>query len=143
MKLKWLKLENFRNYESLDLDFTKSNVMALVGSNAQGKTNILEGIAYLALGKSFRARRSIETLAWDRPHGRIRGMVENKKKKVELEIFLQRDPDLKKVKKQNKVTSPKDFLGNLRVVIFTPDHLLLVHGSPRLRRQYLDRVLVQ
>lgn len=143
MELKWLQLENFRNYDSLELDFTESKVLALVGPNAQGKTNVLESIAFLALGKSFRARRALETLGWDRPHGRIKAGVQNKKRDTELEIFLQRSPETKKVKKQSKVTTPTDFIGNLRVVLFTPDHLLLVHGSPSLRRQYLDRMLVQ
>ena len=58
MKLKWLKLEDFRNYENLELSFN-DGVTALVGLNAQGKTNLLESIAFLALGKSFRAGRAL------------------------------------------------------------------------------------
>ncbi len=139
MRLISLQLENFRNYDVLDLDLSQSQVTALIGSNAQGKTNIIEGIAFLALGKSFRTRNSMETLGWDRPHGRIRGKVED----TELEVFFQRSPETKKVKLQQQVVAPKAFLGNLRVVIFTPDHLQLISGSPSLRRQYLDRTLVQ
>lgn len=142
MKLKWLKLEGFRNYADLELTLD-TEITALVGLNAQGKTNLLESIAFLALGKSFRAHRSLETLHWNHPHGRVKGVVEENGKDVELEIFLQRSPELKKVKKGDKVTAPKSFLGTLRVVIFTPDHLELVSGSPTERRQYLDRLLLQ
>lgn len=142
MKLKWLKLEHFRNYDALELELD-APVTALVGLNAQGKTNLLESIAFLALGKSFRASKAMETLKWDRPHGRIRAGVERKGKETSLEIFLQRDPDTKKVKKQSKWTSPKNFIGTLRAVLFTPDHLDLVTGSPHARRQYLDRLLIQ
>ena len=143
MKLNWLKLEDFRNYPNLEIDLTKSPVLALVGPNAQGKTNLLESIAFLALGKSFRSRKSMETLSWEKPYGRIKGEVEQVGRQMKLEIFLQRSPDSKKLKKQGQVVKPKDFLGNLRVVIFTPDHLQMITGSPRLRRQFMDQVLIQ
>ncbi len=142
MKLKWLKLEHFRNYDDLEINLD-SPVTALVGLNAQGKTNLLESIAFMALGKSFRASKALETLKWDRPHGRIRACVERKGKETQLEIFLQRSPETKKVKKQSKWTTPKNFLGTLRAVLFTPDHLDLITGSPQARRQYLDRLLIQ
>lgn len=145
MRLKHLTLEGFRNYEDLELTLN-APVTALVGLNAQGKTNLLESIAFLALGKSFRAPKSLETLHWDRPHGRIKGTLTDEKsegKELELEVFLQRTPELKKVKLASKVTTPKNFLGNLRVVLFTPDQLDLVSGSPAGRRQFLDRLLMQ
>lgn len=142
MKLTRLRLEHFRNYEALELDLD-APVTALVGLNAQGKTNLLESIAFLALGKSFRAHKALETLQWDRPHGRIRATLERKGKATELEIFLQRSPEAKKVKKQSKWVMPKNFIGTLRVVLFTPDHLELVTGSPHARRQYVDRLLIQ
>ncbi|QQR54762.1 DNA replication/repair protein RecF [Candidatus Peregrinibacteria bacterium] len=142
MKLKWIKLEGFRNYYDLELEL-KSPITALVGLNAQGKTNLLESIAFLALGKSFRASRSLETLHWDRSHGRIKGCIEEEGKEVELEVYMQREPETKKVKKAEKWTLPKHFLGSLRIVLFTPDDLDLVSGSPALRRQFLDRLLLQ
>ncbi len=139
MYLQQLELEHFRNYESLSLNFEESPVMALIGMNAQGKTNLLESIGFLAYGKSFRTPHALETLNWDRPHGRIKATVND----VDLEVFLQRKPEQKAFKKFSKVIPGKDFLGHLRIVIFTPEHLLLVGGSPKLRRQYFDRVLVQ
>lgn len=143
MQLLALHLENFRNYESLDLDLSKHQVTALIGPNAQGKTNLLESIAFLALGKSFRTHHSMETLGWERPHGRIRGTISRDSKETDLEVFFQRDPEAKKMKKGNSLVPPNEFLGNLRVVLFAPDHLELITGSPALRRQYIDRILVQ
>lgn len=142
MKLNWIRLEGFRNYHDLELKLD-TQITALVGLNAQGKTNLLESIAFLALGKSFRATRSLETLHWEHPHGRIQGRIQEDGKEVELEVFMQREPESKKVKKAEKVTTPKNFLGSLRVVLFTPDDLDLVTGSPSLRRQFLDRLLLQ
>lgn len=142
MKLKWLKLEHFRNYEDLELTLD-APVTALVGLNAQGKTNLLESIAFLALGKSFRSVRALDALKWDRPHGRIRACIEQNGKEKQLEVFFQRNPEAKKVKVKSKWTTPKNFIGNLRTVLFTPDHLDLITGSPHARRQFLDRLLVQ
>jgi len=58
-------------------------------------------------------------------------------------VFMQRDPQIKKVKKGARMASPKSFFGSLRVVLFTPDHLDLVTGSPTDRRKFLDRLLLQ
>ncbi len=143
MQLEWLQLEQFRNYSALNLDFTQAPVLALVGANAQGKSNLLESIAFLALGKSFRTQHSLEALGWQQPHGRIKGAVRRGKESTELEIFFQAEPEQKILKKHGKVVAAKDFLGTLRVVIFTPEHLQLVNGGPQLRRQFLDRTLIQ
>ncbi len=139
MRLRSLQLENFRNYKELSLDLSKEETVAFVGQNAQGKTNILEAVAFLALGKSFRADRFLDSLHWDREHGRIRGTLDD----TELEVFLSREPRSKKVKKNQKVARPRDFLGHLHVVLFTPDSLLMISEGPRLRRQFFDRLLVQ
>lgn len=139
MQLKSLKLENFRNYEKLDIQFDQP-VTAFIGQNAQGKTNILEAVAFLALGKSFRARKALDTLLWDAPHGRIKAEFDEEES---LEIFLQAKPEQKKFKHNELLVKPSEFLGHLRVVLFTPDHMQLISGSPRLRRQYLDRLLIQ
>lgn len=138
MKLYSLILQNFRNYDNLEIDLDEG-ITALVGENAQGKTNILESIAFLALGKSFRSGTLTDFLAWEKPHGRIRGTAES----GELEVFFEREPQSKKIKKHGKIASAKEFLGSIHIVLFTPDSLEMITGSPRLRRQYFDRLLVQ
>lgn len=143
MQLISLQLENFRNYEKLEILLEENQTLALIGQNAQGKTNLLESIAFLALGKSFRTRHSMETLGWERPHGRIKGKIKSKDDETELEVFFQRQPEMRKVKKQQQLVAPKEFIGSFRIVLFTPDHMQLITGSPSLRRQYMDRALVQ
>ncbi len=143
MRLNWLKLEDFRNYSSLFLDLKGISTLALVGENAQGKTNLLESIAFLALGKSFRSRKAMESLAWERPYGRVKAGIEYKGKEKELEIFFQRNPEIRVFKRNGGIVKAQEFLGTLRVVIFTPDHMQMLGGSPRLRRRFMDRVLVQ
>lgn len=142
MKLKSLKLENFRNYDSIEVEIDK-NLTALVGDNAQGKSNFLESVAFLALGKSFRTNNFVEVLSWERPHGRIQGCFETIDSDKNLEVFFEREPQRKKFKKQEKLSNHKDFMGTFRVVIFTPENLNMISGSPFLRRQYFDRLLVQ
>lgn len=139
MEIQSLELEHFRNFQSLKFDFSKNPILALVGQNAQGKTNFLEAVAFLALGKSFRTGRSMDVIAWNQNHTRIRGKVEGKS----LEVFLQKNPEKKVLKFQGKIRKPAHFLGHLKVVLFTPDHLSLVTSGPAFRRQFIDRLLVQ
>ena len=64
MRIKRLKVENFRNLEKLDIEFS-DGVNIIYGNNAQGKTNIIEAIYIFSFGKSFRANRDIELLKFD------------------------------------------------------------------------------
>lgn len=144
MHLKTLELENFRNYKNLILDFEKDQVTVLVGDNAEGKTNLLESIYCLGLTKSFRSRKSFEQICWGREHSRIKGKVENLNGDQELEIFCAKTGNCKKVLKVNEgVVKSQDFIGNLNLVIFTPDDLNLISLSPGLRRRYLNMLISQ
>ena len=74
MELHNLKLRNFRNYEELNLDFDPG-VNLIVGRNAQGKTNLLEAVAYLGTGKSFRAQKQSEMLRFGADFGDLEGEI--------------------------------------------------------------------
>ncbi len=141
MNLTRIQLENFRNYAQLDMELAP--ITALIGDNAQGKTNVLEALAFCAWGKSFRGSRTREVLYWEADYGRIRVQGENEGKKQQLEVQFQRNPELKRFKIEDNVCAPKDWIGQVRAVLFTPDHLDLVTGSPAGRRQFLDRLLLQ
>jgi DNA replication and repair protein RecF len=144
MHLKSLKLENFRNYKDLSIEFEKDQITVLVGKNAQGKTNLLESIYSLALTKSFRSKKNFEQICWDREHSRIKAEVENSDGEQLLEIFCSKAPMCQKVLKLNesKVKSV-EFVGNLNIVIFTPDDLNLISLSPNIRRKYLNMAISQ
>ena len=85
MRIKRLKVENFRNLENLDIEFSEG-VNIIYGNNAQGKTNIIEAIYIFSFGKSFRANRDIELLKFDKEY--FLSNIEIMKKDRELEMDL-------------------------------------------------------
>ena len=74
MKLDHIRLEHFRNYQELDLEFDPG-VNLIVGENAQGKTNLLEAISYLGSGKSFRAQKNSELVQFGAEFSKIEGRL--------------------------------------------------------------------
>lgn len=140
MKIKEITLRNFRNYRELRLELN-SHLNIFVGNNAQGKTNILEAIYLLATTKSFRATKEIEMVKHDESRALISGNVEREATHT-LEIILNTFAP-KIVKYNTTEVTPKDFIGNFNVVLFTPEDLYLIKGSPSERRRFLDQEISQ
>lgn len=140
--LRKLVLENFRNYKNQEMDFvSKPGLTYLIGDNGQGKTNLLEAIYMLALGKSFRTSDDADLIEWSAEYGRVKGIVGDNQ---ELEIFLGRPPQPRRVFKQNDVRiSANNFVGRAKVVFFHPEDLNMLYMGPDLRRRYLDIMLLQ
>ena len=143
-----LALQNFRSYSKKTFVFSPLTTL-IVGPNTAGKTNILEAIMFLATGKSFRADQDREAIAWGEELSRMNAKCQMLNDKCELELVLtsgevqgQQAP-LKKYLINGVPRRQVDFVGNLRAVLFWPEHLELVTDSPSLRRKYLDSVLVQ
>ena len=139
--LKSLELEDFRNYGRLKLNFTaETGLTYLIGDNGQGKTNLLEAIYMLALGKSFRVSDEESLIKWGADFGRVRGIFEGST----MEIFLGKPPQPKRVFKINEVkSSAVNFVGRLRAVFFHPEDLNVLYLGPDLRRRYLDIMILQ
>lgn len=137
MILSLLTLQQFRSYVRRSFTFS-SHTTLIVGPNTIGKTNILEAIMMLTTGKSFRADADREAIRWNQEFARITGMVDKDKK---LELVL--TPKIKRYLVNGIPRRQIDFVGNLRAVLFWPEHLDLVTDSPSIRRKYLDYVLVQ
>ncbi|MDD2212002.1 MAG: DNA replication/repair protein RecF [Clostridia bacterium] len=148
MYLEKLTLTNYRNYESLNSDFS-FQVNLLRGFNAQGKTNLLEAIYYLAIGKAYRSIREDQLIKWGHHHFSIKGQVKNKIGQTNLEVFFHNQQQVKqlrrvkRVQKEIKVNGLKvgrtaDFLSNLTAVLFAPENLSIIQGSPTERRKLLD-----
>lgn len=139
--LKSLELENFRNYGRLRLNFTaETGLTYLIGDNGQGKTNLLEAIYMLALGKSFRVSDEESLIKWGADFGRVRGVFEGST----MEIFLGKPPQPKRVFKINEVkSSAVNFVGRVRAVFFHPEDLNVLYLGPDLRRRYLDIMILQ
>lgn len=141
MHLNNLQLSNFRNYDFLQLDFHKS-VVIFLGENAQGKTNLLESIYTLALTRSHRTNNEQELIQWDKKQAYIKGEVQKAFTKVPLELFLTKKGRKTKVNhiEQKKLST---YVGQLNVILFAPEDLSLVKGSPQVRRRFLDMEIGQ
>ena len=148
MNLDEIALQNFRSYAKKTFAFSPQTTL-IVGPNTAGKTNILEAIMFLATGKSFRADQDREAIAWSKELSVISCQLSDGNEQTKLELFLtqgevqgQKAP-MKKYLVNGVPRRQVDFVGNLRAVLFWPEHLELVTDSPSLRRRYLDSVLVQ
>ena len=139
-----LALANVRNY--VDLDWSPApGLNLLVGENAQGKSNLLEAIAMLGTGKSFRTSREGELLREGMPVATIGGQAQLLPGNVRLACRLALGANgLRKTYTRNgKPVRYAGYLGTLRVVVFVPAHLALVSGPPALRRTLINTALSQ
>lgn len=142
MHIRELLLKNFRNYISLNLTFNPY-LNILVGDNAQGKTNILEAIYFTATGRSHRTNKENELLRWQEKFFQIDLRAEKDHRKINIEIITA-DDGRKKIK-LNGVPKKRtgELVGELNVVLFSPEDLMLVKGGPAIRRKYLDLEISQ
>lgn len=140
MQIQKLKLEHFRNYQNFELDFEKK-VLLIKGKNARGKTNLIEALFALSIGKSFRLKDLSEAIEWEQDYMRITGLLVDE---TELELFYSTHPRKQKVSKINGVKIKlNDFVGNFLSVLFTPEDIDLISSAPGLRRRFLDILLSQ
>lgn len=141
MFLQQLNLTNFRNYENVNLEFS-DGINIFYGNNAQGKTNILEGIYFLALTKSHRTNNDNELLKDDKVNFSVTGIL--KKDDMSYKLKIQYIDKKKKYYIDNdEIKKNHDFLSKLNVVIFYPDDIELIKGMPEVRRKFLNTELSQ
>ncbi len=141
MILNHLSLKNYRNYDSIELE-TEHNVNLFVGSNAQGKTNLLEAIFVLALTKSHRTNKDKELIHWNQQQASVKAEIIKKYGVNHLELWITQQG---KKAKMNGLEQKKlsNFIGALNVVMFAPEDLDIVKGSPGIRRRFLDMEIGQ
>lgn len=144
-----IKLYDFRNYDNGSFEFSKG-VTVISGENAKGKTNLLEGIYLLGVGESFRAKRTEEMVRFGQELGRVSGkIVVSKKDSVVVEVIVNGGVVMGKVVNKRKYLVDgvsrrrKDILGYLPLVLFHPEDVEIISGSPDIKRRFLDRVLIQ
>lgn len=145
MKISTLTLENYRSYESFTLDLShEKNCTVIIGDNGLGKTNLLESIYLLSIGKSFRVSGKDALINWEKDYLRCKCSLSEENLETELEFFYSKTPRRQQQLKKNKVkTSAINYVGNLLTVLFQPEDLNILYLSPQLRRKYLDSVLSQ
>ncbi len=141
MYIESIKLQNFRNYPALDLDF-HPNVNIILGDNAQGKTNLLEAVYVTSLGKSFRTYRDSEMIRFGEDMARVCIRYVKGGSPSETELII--NPRSKAVKVNGvKIRKTADLVDNMYQVIFSPEDLRIVKDGPEKRRGFIDRELCQ
>ncbi|ONH30650.1 DNA replication/repair protein RecF [Pseudofrankia asymbiotica] len=141
MHMTHLQLVDFRSYPSLELTLPPG-VVTFVGSNGQGKTNLLEAVGYVATLGSHRVSGDVPLIREGAEHAVIRSRVVRGERAAlaEIEILPGRANRVRLNRRQ--LSRPRELLGLLSVVLFAPEDLQMVKGDPAARRQFLDELLV-
>ena len=143
MNLNNIHLTNFRNYESLKLDFDPG-VNLIVGDNAQGKTNLLEAVIYMGSGRSFRTQKTGELVSFGADFAEIAGSLHSQQREQKLRWLLfpgarPRQLFLNEVKKK----TAGEISGVLHTVLFCPEDLMVLKAGSSARRKMTDSCLCQ
>ena len=141
MYLKNLELKGFRNYEKTEVFFSEGTNVFL-GENAQGKTNLMESIYFLALARSHRTSKDKELIGWNQDFARVSGEVKTRRTTYPLNIVLSKKGKRAKLNhlEQKRLSN---YIGHLNVILFAPEDLSLVKGSPSVRRKFIDMEMGQ
>ena len=142
MYLDRINLENFRNYEKQYVELI-NGINLFLGDNAQGKTNIVEAIYICAFGKSYRTIKDNELIMFDKEYCRINAYYKKNETEVSTEFYI--DNLNRKQLKNNEIKIKKiaDYVGEIPIVIFSPESLDIVKGSPAKRRNFIDMICCQ
>lgn len=131
-----LNLSNFRNYNHFFIEFNQ-DINILIGNNGQGKTNLIEAIYLLSVGKSFKTHINKQMIMFNNDYAKVKGEIISNRKRRNLEMIL--GSDFKRAKIDNQdIYKISEYVGYLNVVVFIPDDLYLVKGSPSNRRRFID-----
>ena len=142
MFIEHLELADFRNYSQASFDFTRG-ITAIVGRNAQGKTNVAEAMGFLATLESFRLAPTAALIRDGADTAVIRATVRHDDgRELLVEIQIPRQGRTTVLVNRQRLQRTRDLLGVLRVTVFSPDDLELVKGAPSERRRFCDETLV-
>jgi len=142
MIVEQLELVDFRNYLHASFSLTPG-VTAIVGRNAQGKTNVAEAMAFLATLESFRQAPVVALVREGAELATIRAIVRHEDgREIQIEVQIQRQGRTVVQVNKQRLARTRDLLGILRVSVFSPDDLELVKGAPGERRRFIDETMV-
>ena len=135
-----IKLSNFRNYNYQEIKLHE-NINVFYGENAQGKTNIIESIFLSSIGKSFRTSNEKELIRFgeEKAVSEIYFQKSDRDGKIKIEINDKKNIYLNGI----KLKKLSELLGNINIVIFTPDDINILKGGPQNRRKFLDIMISQ
>ena len=140
MWIKKIKLKDFRNYNEQEINLHE-NINVFWGENAQGKTNIIESVYLSSIGKSYRAKKENELIKFDKERALVEVEFQKKDRdgKIKIEIAEKKQIYLNGI----KIKKLSELLGNINIVIFTPDDINILKGGPQNRRKFLDIMISQ
>jgi len=142
MIIKSLELSDFRNYDSLCINFDKG-VNILYGDNAQGKTNILEAIYVSATTKSHKSSKDKDIINFDKEEAHIRTYLEKDEIETRVDMHLRKSKTKGIAIDGVKIKKAAELLGLLNVVFFSPEDLSIIKNGPAERRRFIDMELCQ
>ena len=142
MMVKSLELDFFRNYTHLEAHFDP-RVNLIYGDNAQGKTNLLEAVAYLSSARSHRARYDKEMIMMGVDSAFIKGEVDSRSRAFTLEARLQRGKGRALFSNGVRLKTAGELSGILTTVLFCPEDLYLIREGGAARRKFLDGAICQ
>lgn len=137
MHITSLSLFNFRNYEKEHIEFCPGTNI-ITGDNAQGKTNILEAVYMFSCGRSHRAKQDVELIKFEQERAAAELEFSNCERSFKAQMALLRNGK-KSIKINNiPITKLSKLMSYLNVVLFSPEDLSLIKGSPSVRRRFMD-----
>ena len=142
MIIKSLELADFRNYDSLHIDFS-SGTNILYGDNAQGKTNILEAIYLSATTKSHKGSKDKDVINFYKEESHIRTYLEKDDIETRVDMHLRKNKSKGIAIDGQKIKKAAELLGLLNVVFFSPEDLSIIKNGPSERRRFVDMELCQ
>jgi DNA replication and repair protein RecF len=142
MHINHLWLTDFRSYNSTEFSPAPGGITVVTGGNGEGKTNLVEAVAYLSNLKSFRGSPAEAMVRSGAPRAIVRAETHKDSRRLMIEAELQvAGRDRVQVNGQ-PLRRTRELLGYLQVTVFSPDDLALVKAGPQLRREFLDDLLV-
>ncbi len=142
MQCNKIEVRNFRNIEHASVSFSPG-VNLLIGDNAQGKTNLIEAVALMALGKSFRGVKDTDLIRFGENQATLSLDYRDAVRDMRLDAHLYTGRRRRMEQNGLPVAKLSELIGGLRVVLFCPEHLSLIKSGPELRRSFLDVAISQ
>ena len=140
MWIKKIKISNFRNYKNAEINLNKK-INIFYGENAQGKTNIIEAVYLGSIGKSFRTNKEKEMIKFGEENSNVE--IDFEKSDREGNVFINIGAKKSVFVNKIKIKKLSELLGNINVVIFTPDDINILRGIPENRRKFLNVMISQ
>ena len=142
MIVKSVEFSNFRNYDHLQLHFDEGTNI-LYGDNAQGKTNILEGVYLSGTTKSHKGSKDKEMIQFEKEESHIRSIVKKNEKEYQIDMHLRRNGTKGVAVNKVPIKKASELFGILNIVFFSPEDLNIIKNGPSERRRFIDCELCQ